>query len=44
MAEISEWSLHEDLVHRPEMRDIVGALSQFVMYSVEWEASSGENS
>lgn len=44
MAEIAAWCLQEDPVERPEMRDIVGALPQIVMSSIEWEASLGGNS
>ncbi|MED6123166.1 hypothetical protein PIB30_046660 [Stylosanthes scabra] len=44
VAEIAGWCLQENPVERPEMRDIVGALSQIVMSSIEWEASLGGNS
>ncbi|WVZ23931.1 hypothetical protein V8G54_002475 [Vigna mungo] len=44
MAEIAEWCLQEDPIERPEMRDIIGALSQIVMSSIEWEASLCGNS
>ncbi|KAA8529615.1 hypothetical protein F0562_034285 [Nyssa sinensis] len=44
MAEISEWCLSEDAVDRPEMREVVVALSQIMMSSIEWEASLGGNS
>ncbi|ESW25765.1 hypothetical protein PHAVU_003G063700 [Phaseolus vulgaris] len=44
MAEIAEWCLQEDPIERPEMRDIIGALSQIVMSSTEWEASLCGNS
>lgn len=44
MAEIAEWCLEEDPMERPEMRDIVKALSQIMMSSIEWEASLGGNS
>lgn len=39
MAELAERCSREDPVERPGMRDIVGALSQLVMSSMEWEAS-----
>jgi len=44
MAEIAEWCLEEDPIERPEMRDIIGALSQIVMSTIEWEASLCGNS
>ncbi|GFY91413.1 protein kinase family protein [Actinidia rufa] len=44
MAEIAEWCLSEDAVNRPEMREIVVALSQIVVSSTEWEASLGGDS
>ncbi|XP_003530632.1 lysM domain receptor-like kinase 3 [Glycine max] len=44
MTEIAEWCLQEDPMERPEMRDIIGALSQIVMSSTEWEASLCGNS
>ncbi|XP_057752363.1 lysM domain receptor-like kinase 3 isoform X1 [Arachis stenosperma] len=44
VAEIAGRCLQEDPVERPEMRDLVGALSQIVMNSIEWEASLGGNS
>lgn len=44
MAEIADWCLNEDPVSRPEMREIVLALSQIVTSTVEWEASLGGNS
>ncbi|XP_047174233.1 lysM domain receptor-like kinase 3 [Vigna umbellata] len=44
MAEIAEWCLQEDPIERPEMRDIIGALSQIVISSIEWEASLCGNS
>lgn len=44
MAEIAEWCLSEDPISRPEMREIVVALSQTMISSVEWEASLGGNS
>ncbi|KAK7317643.1 hypothetical protein RJT34_02052 [Clitoria ternatea] len=44
MAAIAVWCMHEDPIERPEMRDVVGALSQIVMSSTEWEASLGGNS
>ncbi|KAK7361638.1 hypothetical protein VNO77_03709 [Canavalia gladiata] len=42
--EIAEWCLQEDPIERPEMRDIVAALSQIMMSSIEWEASLGGDS
>ncbi|KAK1381503.1 Exopolysaccharide receptor [Heracleum sosnowskyi] len=44
MAEIADWCLSEDPISRPEMREIVVALSQTMISSVEWEASLGGNS
>ncbi|KAL3501149.1 hypothetical protein ACH5RR_035598 [Cinchona calisaya] len=44
MAEISEWCLSGDAINRPEMREVVIALSQIRVSSVEWEASLGGNS
>ncbi|XP_057415171.1 lysM domain receptor-like kinase 3 [Lotus japonicus] len=44
IAEIAEWCLQEDPMERPEMRDVVRALTQIVMSSIEWEASLGGNS
>ncbi|KAK2977464.1 hypothetical protein RJ640_016092 [Escallonia rubra] len=44
MAEIADWCLSEDAVNRPEMREIVVALSQIMMSSTEWEASLGGRS
>lgn len=44
MAEIAEWCLDEDPMERPEMREIVGALSKIVMSSIECEASLCGNS
>ncbi|XP_059636019.1 lysM domain receptor-like kinase 3 [Cornus florida] len=44
MAEIAEWCLSEDAVNRPEMQEIVVALSQIMISSIEWEASLGGNS
>jgi len=41
MAELAHWCLCEDPNVRPEMREIVVALSQIVMSSTEWEASLG---
>ncbi|TKY58681.1 LysM domain receptor kinase 3 [Spatholobus suberectus] len=44
MAAIAEWCLQEDPMERPEMRDIIGALSHIMMSWTEWEASLCENS
>ncbi|KAK7855959.1 lysm domain receptor-like kinase 3 [Quercus suber] len=44
MAEIAQCFLSEDVVDRPEMREIVVSLSNLVTYSIEWEASLGGNS
>ncbi|KAK3028187.1 hypothetical protein RJ639_039470 [Escallonia herrerae] len=44
MAEIADWCLSEDAVNRPEMREIVVALSQIMTSSTEWEASLGGRS
>ncbi|XP_060669096.1 lysM domain receptor-like kinase 3 [Ziziphus jujuba] len=44
MAEISQSCLSEEAVERPEMRDIVVALSHIVSSAREWEASLGGNS
>lgn len=44
MAEIADWCLSEDPISRPEMGEIVVALSQTMISSVEWEASLGGNS
>ncbi|XP_019166622.1 PREDICTED: lysM domain receptor-like kinase 3 [Ipomoea nil] len=44
MAEIAEWCLSEEAVNRPEMREVVVALSQIRISSIEWEASLGGDS
>lgn len=44
MAELAHWCMREDPVDRPEMREVVGTLSQIVMSSIEWEASLGGDS
>ncbi|XP_027362216.1 lysM domain receptor-like kinase 3 [Abrus precatorius] len=44
MAELAHWCLCDDPTDRPEMREMVVALSQIVMSSVEWEASLGGDS
>ncbi|KAF2293292.1 hypothetical protein GH714_040667 [Hevea brasiliensis] len=44
MAEISRRCLSEDPLNRPEMREIVQALSQILTASIEWEASLGGSS
>nr|AZL93826.1 LysM receptor kinase [Ceanothus thyrsiflorus] len=44
MAEISQSCLSEEAVERPEMRDIVIALSHIVSSAREWEASLGGSS
>nr|GMD97927.1 lysM domain receptor-like kinase 3 [Ipomoea batatas] len=41
MAEIAEWCLNEEAVNRPEMREVVVALNQIRISSIEWEASLG---
>ena len=44
MAELAHWCLREDPVERPEMKEMVAALSHIVMSSIEWEASLGGDS
>ncbi|KAM7487273.1 hypothetical protein LguiB_024757 [Lonicera macranthoides] len=44
IAEIADWCLSEDPFNRPEMQEIVVALSTIVMSSTQWEASLGGNS
>ncbi|XP_057762060.1 lysM domain receptor-like kinase 3 isoform X1 [Arachis stenosperma] len=44
MGEIAEWCMREEPMERPEMKEIVGALSKIVMTSIEWEASLGGDS
>ncbi|AES96123.2 putative protein kinase RLK-Pelle-LysM family [Medicago truncatula] len=44
MAELSHWCLSEEPVDRPEMKEIVVAVSKIVMSSIEWEASLGGDS
>ncbi|EEF51946.1 serine-threonine protein kinase, plant-type, putative [Ricinus communis] len=44
MAEISRRCLSEDPLKRPEMREIVQALSQILTATKEWEASLGGSS
>ncbi|KAG8366081.1 hypothetical protein BUALT_Bualt17G0038800 [Buddleja alternifolia] len=44
MAEIAEWCLSEEAIDRPEMREVVIALSRIRMSSIEWEASRGGSS
>ncbi|KAE8722628.1 LysM domain receptor-like kinase 3 [Hibiscus syriacus] len=44
MTELAMWCMSDEAVNRPEMRDVVLALSQIVMSSVEWDASLGGNS
>nr|GMD95742.1 lysM domain receptor-like kinase 3 [Ipomoea batatas] len=44
MAEIAEWCLNEEAVNRPEMREVVVALNQIRISSIEWEASLGGDS
>ncbi|KAI7998555.1 LysM domain receptor-like kinase 3 [Camellia lanceoleosa] len=44
MAELADWCISEDAINRPEMREIVVALSQILVSSVEWEASLGGDS
>ncbi|KAL8519133.1 hypothetical protein ACS0TY_010175 [Phlomoides rotata] len=44
MAEIAQWCLNEEPIDRPEMREVVIALSRIRMSSIEWEASLGGNS
>ncbi|KAK4429796.1 LysM domain receptor-like kinase [Sesamum alatum] len=44
MAEIAEWCLSEEAIDRPEMREVVVALSRIRISTIEWEASLGGNS
>ncbi|KAK6139206.1 hypothetical protein DH2020_027042 [Rehmannia glutinosa] len=44
MAEIAEWCLSEEAIDRPQMREVVDALSRIRMSSIEWEASLGGSS
>lgn len=44
MGELSHWCLSENPVDRPEMKELVVALSKIVMSSIEWEASLGGDS
>ncbi|CAN4100397.1 unnamed protein product [Withania somnifera] len=44
MAEIADWCLSENAINRPEMREVVVALSQIRISSTEWEASLGGDS
>ncbi|KAJ8563196.1 hypothetical protein K7X08_031648 [Anisodus acutangulus] len=44
MAEIADWCLSENAVNRPEIREVVVALSQIRTSSTEWEASLGGDS
>ncbi|KAJ1399509.1 Serine/threonine-protein kinase, active site [Sesbania bispinosa] len=44
VAEVSHWCLREEPVERPEMREVVVALSKIIMSSIEWEASLGGDS
>ncbi|CAK9173744.1 unnamed protein product [Ilex paraguariensis] len=44
MAELAEWCLSEEAVNRPEMREVVVALSQIMVSSVQWDASLAGNS
>ncbi|KAA8542266.1 hypothetical protein F0562_023599 [Nyssa sinensis] len=44
MAELARWCLSEDPINRPEMQEIVTALAQILMSSIEWEASLGGKS
>ncbi|KAK4374589.1 hypothetical protein RND71_005266 [Anisodus tanguticus] len=44
MAEIADWCLSENAINRPEMREVVVALSQIRTSSTEWEASLGRDS
>ncbi|XP_020216759.1 lysM domain receptor-like kinase 3 [Cajanus cajan] len=44
MAELAHWCLHEDPNERPEMMEMLVALSKIVMSSIEWEASLGGDS
>ncbi|KAJ8759025.1 hypothetical protein K2173_003263 [Erythroxylum novogranatense] len=41
MAEIADWCLSEDAMHRPEMGDILTPLAEIKISSIEYEASSG---
>ncbi|KAL0421416.1 UNVERIFIED_CONTAM: LysM domain receptor-like kinase [Sesamum latifolium] len=44
MAEIAEWCLSEEAIDRPEMREVVVALSRIRISAIEWEASLGGSS
>ncbi|XP_047269848.1 lysM domain receptor-like kinase 3 [Capsicum annuum] len=44
MAEIADWCLCENAINRPEMREVVVALTQIRTSSTEWEASLGGDS
>ncbi|XP_059299875.1 lysM domain receptor-like kinase 3 [Lycium ferocissimum] len=44
MAEIADWCLSENAINRPEIREVVVALSQIRTSSTEWEASLGGDS
>ncbi|KAL0364193.1 UNVERIFIED_CONTAM: LysM domain receptor-like kinase [Sesamum angustifolium] len=44
MAEIAEWCLSEEAIDRPEMREVVVALSRIRISTIEWEASLGGSS
>ncbi|PIN09985.1 Serine/threonine protein kinase [Handroanthus impetiginosus] len=44
MAEAAQWCLSEEAIDRPEMREVVVALSRIRMSSIEWEASLGGSS
>lgn len=44
MAEVAHWCLSEEATDRPEMREVVVALSRIRMSSIEWEASLGGSS
>ncbi|XP_075101224.1 lysM domain receptor-like kinase 3 isoform X1 [Nicotiana tabacum] len=44
MGEIADWCLSENAINRPEMREVVVALSQIRTSSTEWEASLGGDS
>ncbi|MCE0482105.1 hypothetical protein HAX54_040507 [Datura stramonium] len=44
MTEIADWCLSENAINRPEMREVVVALSQIRTSSTEWEASLGGDS
>ncbi|KAL8035873.1 hypothetical protein ABFX02_12G123600 [Erythranthe guttata] len=44
VAEIAQWCLSEEAIDRPEMSEVVVALTRIRMTSIEWEASLGGSS